>query len=434
MKFNKTVLPNGLRLVTIPMSGVASATVQIMVGAGTRHEEKRVNGLAHFLEHMVFKGTGKYPSAQAIAGAVDAVGADINAHTGKELTAYYIKAWEKYLALAFSILSGFIRDPLLATREIEKEKGVILEEIAMYEDLPMQKVPYLFEELLYGPKPLGWDVLGTRQTIPGVKKEDFEAYRRKFYFPQNMVLCVAGSFDKDRVLGLAEEYFGNLKTDVIADFNPRWRRMNSASTNPSHKPQIKLLEKKTEQAHLVLGVRGHPRGHPDRYKEATLAAILGGGMSSRLFTEIREKRGLAYYVKANVEHYKEAGYLAARAGVKLGAVEEAIKVILEEYGKVSRVQRVPRVSRAELQKAKEYLKGSLTLSLEDTHQVTDFFAEQELLEGRMLTLEEIMKGVDEVSLEDVRQLAVEFFQNSRLNLAIIGPYNDSERFEKLLRI
>lgn len=440
MEFSKTTLKNGLRVVCTPIPSMESVAIEVLVGAGTRHEEKRVNGLAHFLEHMVFKGTRRYPSAQKISSAVDAIGAEINANTGKERTAYYIKAWERHIKLAFDILSDFVREPLLKPRDIEKEKGVILEEIAMYEDLPMQKAPYLFEELLYPDSPLGWEVLGTRESIPVVRREDFEAYRAKYYYPQNMVLSVAGRFDKDKVLELADKYFGNLTQNSPREAGraqlkaQNYKLKLKTRENPSGKPEVKLVNKQTEQAHLVLGVRGYPRAHPDRYKEAVLATVLGGGMSSRLFTEIREKRGLAYYVKTSVEHYQEAGYLATRAGIRLGKVEEAIKVVLAEYDKAKSRKHKAKITERELQKAKEYLKGKLALGLEDTHEVADFFGDQEIGERRIRTIEEIIKGVDRVTVQDLQKLAGVFFQNSRLNLAIIGPYNDKAKFQKLLKL
>lgn len=437
MDFQKTTLNNGLRIITVPMPSLESATVQVFVGAGTRNERKEVNGLAHFLEHMVFKGTKKYPSAHAISSAVDAIGAEINAHTGKEGTAYYIKAWEKHLELSFDILSEFIKNPLLKEEELEREKGVIKEEIAMYEDLPMQKAPGVFETLLYGEEPLGWEILGSAETVLSIKRDDFIDFRKRFYSPQNMVVGVSGRFDKEKVFKMAEKAFGSVTCDSLKTKRVTTLRANELPrVNPSKKPELKVINKKTEQAHIVLGVRGNPLGHPDRYKEAVLSAILGEGMSSRLWTQIRERRGLAYYVRTYLSHYMDNGYLATRAGIKLDKAEEAVKIILGEYQKmkVPKVSKVSKVSKAELQKAKEYLKGRLALELEDTHSVAEFFGEQELFEKKIKTAEEMMKEIDEVTIENVCGVASNFFQNDRLNLAIIGPFEDSSRFEKLLRL
>lgn len=435
MDFQKTILANGLRLVTIPMPSMESATVEVFVGAGTKHEKEKVNGLAHFLEHMVFKGTKSYPSAQAVAGAVDGIGGEINAHTSKETTAYYIKAWEKHLPVAFGLLSEFIKSPLLKEEEIEKEKGVILEEIAMYEDLPMRKAPEVFEELLYEGSSLGWDVLGRKETVSEVKQEDFLNYREANYRPENMVVAVAGRFDKDKVLGMVEKAFKDVTRNSLTRDSSKTKRVAKLRanelTNPTRKPELRVVNKKTEQAHIVVGVRGHKRGHPDRYKEAVLTAILGETMSSWLFTEIREKRGLAYYVRSYVERFIDRGYFATRSGVRLEKVDEAIQVVLEQYAKSTKQNEI---TDEELQRSKEYLKGRLALGLEDTHSVCEFFGDQEILEGKMRTIKEIMAGIDAVTREDVARVASDLFKNNRLNLVVVGPYDDPHRFENLLKL
>lgn len=436
MKFNKTTLKNGLRVITVPMPSVESVTVQIIVGSGSRQEKKEVNGIAHFLEHMVFKGTKKYPSTQAIASVVDSVGAENNAHTGKEETAFYVKTAKRHINLSFDILASFIKEPLLRPKDIDKEKGVIIEEIAMYEDLPMHKAPDVFEELLYGGSSLGWDIAGTKESVSRAQRDDFLAFREENYNPHNMVLGIAGNFDQEEVLKLAEGYFGEVTRDSLTRDSKNKRvttlranKLLTVKVNPSGKPEVKLVNKKTEQAHLVLGVRGNPLGHTDRYKEAVLGTILGGGMSSRLFAEIREKRGLAYYVRTDVDHYTDNGYLATRSGVKLDKAYEAVRLILAEYRKL----KVTKISQKELSKAKEYLKGRMALGLEDTHSVVDFASDQELFEGEIKTPEEVMREIDKVSIDDILAVAGQFFQNDRLNLAIVGPYEDKAKFEQLLK-
>ncbi len=428
MDFQKTTLKNGLRVVTIPMPSMESATVQISLDAGSRDEPERVNGLAHFSEHMVFKGTKKYPSAQAVSSAVDSIGAEINANTGQERTVYFIKAWERHLPLAFDILADFVKAPLLDPREIEREKGVILAEIAMYNDLPMRKVEVEFIGLLYQGLPLGLGILGVPESVKRIKKEDFLKYRKKLYAPQSMVLSVGGRFDRGEVLKLAEKYFGDLGKGAQGGAHKGTKK--TVQVNATGKPRVKLVNKKTDQAHFILGVYGNPLGHPDRYKEAVLSSILGGGMSSRLFTEVRVRRGLAYYVNCDVDHLTDNGYLAARAGVKLEKTGEAIKVVLGEFSKM----RTGEVGGKELKKAKEYLKGQLALGLEDTHAVADFFGDQELFEKKIRSVEEIMEGIDKVKGGDIQTVAREFFVPERLNLAIIGPFEDKGKFEKLLKI
>lgn len=434
MDFQKHTLKNGLRVVTAPMSAMESATVQILIGAGSRDEQPKVEGLAHFLEHMVFKGTKKYPTAQHISESVDGIGGEINASTGKERTAFYIKAWERYLTLAFDILSEFIKCPTLLSEEIEKEKGVILEEIAMYQDLPMYKAPYLFEELLFAKTDLAHDILGVPKTVQAAKEADFRRFIADYYRPENMVLSIAGRFEEKEVLGLAKKYFGKLGNKVIRESGNKLKsekKTNYLITQSTNSSKIKLLNRKTEQAHLVLGVVGNPLAHPDRYKEAVIASILGGGMSSWLWSEVREKRGLAYYVRCDVDHYKDTGYVAARAGVRLNKIEKAIEVILEQFTKIATPGKV---TAAELVKAKEYLKGRLALGLEDTHTVSEFFGDQELFEENVLTVEQVMAGIDSVSLDDVAKTAAGFFQAEKLNLAVVGPYKDPTQFQKLLKL
>lgn len=427
MDYQKTTLDNGLRVVTVPMPSMESATIEVFVKAGTKYEKQRVNGLTHFLEHMVFKGTENYPTAQAVASAVDSIGAEINAHTHKEGTAYYIKAWEKHLDIAVNLLSEFIKSPLLSPEEIEREKGVIVEEIALYNDTPMYKAPMVFEDLLYEGTQLGLDVLGTRETVMNIKREDFINYRKDYYRPDNMVIGIAGRFDHNKVVDLVKKAFNGIKSENI---EPEPTKEDYEANNGTGGPQVRLVTKKTEQAHLVLGVRGNKRGHPDRFVETVLTTILGEGMSSRLFTEIRERRGLGYYVRSYVERFEEAGYLATRAGVKVDKVEEAVKVIVEEYQKM---QDEAGISQEELIKAKEYTKGKLALGLEDTHSVCEFFGEQELLEEKIKTPKDIIEGIDKVTVEDVARVAKEFFQPNRLNLVVVGPAEDAFKFEGLLR-
>lgn len=429
MLFSKHTLSNGLRIVLAPMKSVESATVQIMIKAGSRNENVSNNGIAHFLEHMVFKGTKKYPTAQKIAVSVDSVGADINADTSKERTSYHIRAWERYLNLSFDILSGFVKNPILDSKEIEKEKGVILEEISMYEDLPMQKAPEVFEELLYDGGSLGMDVLGAKKNIKGMKRQNFVDFVKDNYLPKNMVLAIAGKFEEKQVLEMAERYFGDIPggqetgNQVIRE---------SGNLNFLEKPEIKILKRKTEQVHLVVGVRANPIGNPDQYKESVMNAILGAGMSSRMFVEIREKRGLAYYVRTYFNRYMDCGYFATRAGVKLNKVEESIELILEQFRNMCEKGKVG-IDQNELKKAKEHLKGSLALDLEDTHSVSEFIGNQELFRDRIRSLEEIMEGVDKVTIEEVQEMAKGFFQDSKLNLALVGPVEKTAKLEELLK-
>lgn len=432
MNFEKTTLDNGLRVICTPMPSMESATVEVLVKAGTRNETQKVNGLAHFLEHMVFKGTEKYPSSEALSSLIEGLGGEINASTSKESTTFYIKVLERHLETAFDILSELIQKPLFDSQELELERGVILEEIAMYEDRHEYRVHRAFEELLYKNMRLGMDTSGTKESVQRIKRNDFVSWIDKFYTSSNMALSIAGKFDREKILDLARKYLGTVKGE-----NKKGReRSSSRKINSGKKPEIQIVNKKAEQAHIILGVRGNPLGHQDRYQEAVLSAVLGKGMSSRLFREVRERRGLAYYVMTYLQHYSDNGYLAARAGVRLNQVEEAIKIILAEFQKVkdeTLKEQAGGLSDKEIARAKELLKGRLALTLEDTHEVADYTGEQELMEGRVKTIKEVMDGIDAVIKQDIWDVAEEFFQNHRLNLAIVGPYDDPEKFKQLFR-
>lgn len=421
MEVQKQTLKNGLRLITAPMP-VESVTAMILVGAGSRYETSKIKGISHFLEHMAFKGTFKRPSARVLSSLIDGIGGYFNAATSKEETLFYIKSASKHLPLVIDVLADIVLNPKLVLAEIKKEKGVITEEINMQEDVPMSQVADCFERLLYSGSSLGWDVIGEKETIKAISRKDFLGYREQFYFPQNMILVIAGGFDQAQVEQLVGDFLGGVKT--------KGSRPTPKEMFFQNKPQIFLKTKKTDQTHLILGVRGNPLGHPDRYAEAILATILGGSMSSRLFLEVREKRGLAYYIRTDVEHHRDNGYLATAAGVDTRRVKEAIKIILQEYQKIVKDSKI---NQKELEKVKDFVKGRLVLELEDSRNVASLYGSQELLEGRIRTPEAIMAGVDQVSMSDIARVAREFFANERLNLALIGPDQNEAKLKKILR-
>lgn len=426
MNYKKIVLKNGLRLIFVPLPNLESVTITVWVKTGSRNEEAKINGISHFLEHMVFKGSKKRPSALEISKAVDAIGGEFNAATSKDWTNFYIKARVGNLETAFDVLSDMVLNPLLKKEEIEREKGVIVEEIAMYEDTPMIKIGDVFEELMFAGSPLGRDVAGTADSVRSMTKNDFERYRELHYYPDNMLLTVAGGVKEKEVVKMAERYFTEV-TFKGASFKGVLGRFASKQI----KPQVKLHSKKKEQAHLILGFLGHGRGYEGRFAEAVLSAILGGGMSSRLFIEVRERRGLAYAVKTSIDRYIDTGYLATYAGVDPKKIEEAIAVMLEQHYGIYKSRNL-QISNAELRKAKEYLKGHLALALEDTKEVNDFVGLNELFLGKIETPEEIFGKVDKVTREDVVAAAKKLFRPERLNLAIIGPYKDAQKFRKLI--
>lgn len=408
---------------TVPMPTLESATLTVWVKTGSRNEEKRVNGISHFLEHMSFKGSKKRPSAREISEAVDAIGGEFNASTSKEWTNFYIKSRAGNLETAFDVLSDMVLNPVLKEEEIEREKGVIIEEIAMYEDMPIIRIWKNFEQLIFKGHPLDRDIAGTSKSVKAMVKSDFESYRKIHYYAENIIVTVAGGITEKNVLMLANKYFSSLT---------RGKKTFKGSTfkGKQTRPQIFLDSKSKEQAHFILGFKGNPMGNKTRFADAVLSSILGGGMSSRLFIEVRERRGLAYAVKNEVERLTDTGYIATYSGVDIKKAEEAIKIVLDQhYGLATK--KYP-IFDKELRKAKEYLKGHFALSLEDTHSVSEFFGMKELLLGKVETPEDIFKGIDAVTMDEVYAEAKKLFVPSGLNLAIIGPYKDANKFEKII--
>ncbi len=413
MDCKKKILKNGLRLLLIPRDDLQSVLVTLWVKTGSRFEEDKIAGLSHFLEHMVFKGSKKRPSAKAISESIDSIGAETNAATSKEWTNFYIKSRADVIEKSIDILSDIVLHPLLKEEEIEKEKGVILEEIAMYEDTPMIKIYDIFENITFAGSSLARDIAGTKETVSSLKREDFLAYRERYYYSENMLLVVVGNFKEGKVLKLVEEYFGELE--------PTGKKPLSVCDDfKQEKPNVFLKKKKTDQAHLIVGFRGAHFGHKDKYAEAVLSSILGGGMSSRMFIEVREKRGLAYAVKVGVDHGEDTGSFLTYAGVQVKRIKDAIDVILDQYFGLR--DKKYKIDKKEFTKAKEYLKGHFALSLESSHTVSDFFSLDELYLGKTRKIESVFKEIDSVELEDVYQVADNFFQNNRLNIAVIGPH------------
>lgn len=420
MEYKLSRLSNELQVLVASLPNIESVTVTVWTGVGSRFEDDRIAGISHFLEHMVFKGSKKRPSAKEIALAVDSIGGEFNAATSKEWTNFYIKARSENLETAFDVLSDMVLNPLLPEKEIEREKGVILEEMAMYEDTPIFMIETLFERLIYKGNSLARDIIGLKDSIKSIKRDDFIRYRKLYYGSKNMLITVSGGVDGESVFNLAEKFFGKLARKKKA--KPKKFRSNQK------KPRVCLHTKKTEQAHLVLGFLSGEMGNKNRFAEAVLSTILGQGMSSRLFTEVREKRGLAYTIKTNVDRYTDTGSLATYAGVDIKKSDEAVRIILDQYYGLAS-GKYP-LSKEEIRKAKEYVKGHLALSLEDTKNINSFFGIKQLLLGRAETPEDVFDGIDKVTMTDLVSLAKKYFVPERLNLAIIGPYKDEKRFEK----
>ncbi len=429
MNYKVHKFKNGLRVLTVPMTSLESVTVTVWVKTGSRNEEARTNGISHFLEHMVFKGSQKRPVAKLISEAVDSIGGEFNAATNKDWTNFYIKSRPQNLETAMDVLSDMVLHPILDEQEIEREKGTIVQELNMYEDTPMIKIGDVFEELMFDGNSLGWDVGGVEKTVRNIMQSDFLAYRDTHYYPENMIISISGGVNEKTALNLAKKYFGDFKS-TKSTFKDRIFKAEQT------KPQFRLKSKKNEQAHFILGFLGDGRnydsanGGQKKYAQSVLSSILGGGMSSRLFIEVRERRGLAYSVRSLIERYQEIGYFGAYAGVDPKKVEEAISIVLEQHYGIAN-KSLP-ITTIELSKAKEYLKGHLALGLEDTQAVGEFFAFQELFSDTVRTPEEIYKKIDEVTVEDVYREAKRLFIPSHLNLAVIGPYTKESKFKKLL--
>lgn len=424
MKHYRKVLPNGLRLITIPMPSFESATVMVMVGAGSRYETPKNNGISHFLEHMAFKGTEKRPNAQAIASLIDGIGGEFNAFTSKEVTGYYVKSAATHVDLCLDILSDMLKNSKLDEAEIEREKGVILEEINLYEDTPSRKIGDIFEGLLYGDTPMGWDIAGRKEVIKKITRNDFVEYMKSLYSANNITVVVAGGIDAERVEGVVEEFFGDMPSFDTVKY--------TKLVENQVKPALTIKEKETEQVHVAVGFRTVDIDSKEKHALSVLAAILGGGMSSRLFSEVREKRGLAYYVRTSSEHYQDGGNMVSTAGLDPKRLEEGISVIVEEYSKFAKGE--ANVTEEELSKAKEYLKGHFVLELEDSRSVAALHAQAELLEKEIETPDQVIAKIDAVTLEEVEKLAKKYFKEETLNLAIIGNFSDRQKFEKLLKL
>ncbi len=423
MKYQRKVLKNGLRVITVPMPSFESATAMVMVGAGSRYETRKNSGISHFLEHMAFKGTKKRPTAMEIATLIDGVGGECNAFTSKEITGYYVKAAASNIDLCLDVLSDMLQSSKLDQVEIDKEKGVILEEKNLYEDTPHRHIGDIYESLLYDDTPLGREIIGTKEVIKSVNRQDFVDYMQSLYSANNLTVVVAGGIDTAEIEKKVENYFGKMMSfDTIKYYKQLENQI---------KPALFVQQKKTEQVHIAIGFRTVPIHSEEKHALSVLSAILGGGMSSRLFSEVREKRGLAYYVRTGSENYQDVGNLVSTAGLDPKRVEEGISVIVREYAKIS--GRRSEVSRKELNKAKEFLKGHFVLELEDSRSVAGFFAQAELLEKKIETPEELIAKIDSVTIEQVEAVARKYFKEKQLNLAIIGNFSNGQKFEKLLR-
>jgi predicted Zn-dependent peptidase len=418
--FSKITFKNGLRVIVVPQQTTRTLTVLVLVGTGSKYETKELNGISHFLEHMYFKGTKKRPTYLEVAETLDRVGGIYNAFTSEDYTGYFAKVEFHHLDLALDWVSDIFLNSKLPPAEIEKEKGVIIEEINMRQDHPITFVQTLWTRLLYGDQPAGWDIAGTKESVSRITRENLIDYMKKQYVAENTIICVAGRVDKNSLLKKIEKYFSKIRTSKPL--------IKPKVVEKQNQPQCLLHYRKTDQTHLCLGVRAFNLFSPQRYAQELLAVILGGMMSSRLFVKIREKLGMAYYINTNCSLDPDTGFLVTQAGLDNKKVFLGISAILKEYKKIAR-EKVPS---KELAKAKDYLKGKTTILLESSDAQASFYAGQELLERKILTPSEIFKIIDKISPNDILKLAREIFRPAKLNLALIGPFEDKKEFERYL--
>lgn len=410
----KKTLSNGLRIITVPMKDTPTVTVLVLVEAGSKYEIKNINGLSHFLEHMCFKGTPKRPTPIQISKELDGLGAQYNAFTSQEFTGYYAKAHAKKLSQIIDIISDMYLNPTFLEKEIQKEKGVIVEEIRMYEDMPQSHVQDIFTALLYGDQPAGWNVAGTEERVKAMTRDDFVGYRSKHYVAKGTTVIVAGKFDEKKIIFDLEKAFKSVSQDKKYD---KIKVKESQS-----KPSVAIKDKETDQTHLVLGFRSYDIFDKKIPALKVLNAALGGSMSSRLFQKLREEMGLCYYVRSSTSEMTDHGYLAISAGVDKKRFIDAILAIIGECRKIAEMP----IPSDELRKTKDFLIGNMYLQLESSDSQAEFYGFQEILKKEMRTPDQVAREIESVTSEAVQKIAKEIFRNNRMNLAAIGDIKEKE--------
>jgi len=424
MNYKKYTLKNGLRIILVPMKDMTTATTFTIVGTGSRYENEKENGLAHFLEHMFFKGTKKRPNAMEISKELDTLGAKYNAYTGQNQTAYFAKVSAEKILDAMDVMHDLYLNAKLESKEIKKESGTIVQEINMYEDMPASNVHNEFEKLLYGENhPLGRPILGPKSNVLNFKRNDFVKYLKRCYSASNTVVVVAGNFPQTKVLAKIKKDFSSMESGD----KPVCELFKKTQKNP----KLLIRDKKTDQTHLILGV--HTPGFLDknRYAINILTNILGGGMSSRLFSEVREKRGLAYNIRAMSDFHKDTGAFIVQAGVEHENLEKVIKIILKEMKDIVKNG----VTKEEFKRVKSGFAGSISFGYETSDDIAQRFGSQEVIKDEIVLPKETLKKINKVTISQVQEIAKQIFVNDGLNLAIIGPHKGKEKLlEKILKV
>jgi predicted Zn-dependent peptidase len=421
MRFSKKVLKNGLTVVTIPMKDNPTATVLVLVRTGSKYETKKLNGISHFLEHMCFKGTVKRPKAIDISKELDALGSQYNAFTAQEYTGYYAKADARHFRKIFDVVSDIYLNSTFPEAEMEKEKGVIIEEINMYEDMPNRHVQDLLMKLLYGDQPAGWNIAGEKNNILAMKRDDFVKYKKAHYLPGATAIIVAGRVTEKEVMS---------EVNKIFNITPEGKKAGKLKVKDAQiRPQALVKFKDTDQTHFVLGMRTYDLFSKKNVILSVLGGVLGGGMSSRLFQKLREEMGVGYYVRAYNDAYTDHGFFQISAGVDNKRINEVIKAVLEECNKL----KTELVSTEELNKVKECLIGNMKLSLESSDDIANFYGGQELLKREIKSADEKALEIRKVTAKQIQTLAREIFKDNKLNLALIGPFKNKAQFVKMLK-
>ena len=416
----KKTYKNGLRVISVPMKDNPTVTVLVLVGTGSNYETKEINGISHFLEHMCFKGTVKRPTAQSISHELDSLGCQYNAFTDHEMTGYFAKGDAKNFKQIFDIVSDIYLNSTFPEKEMEKEKGVIIEEINMYEDMPQAHVQDLFDKVLYGDQPAGWNIAGTKENIHKMARKDFIKYKGSHYVASNTVIVVSGNITTDGVQKEVSKYFYNIEST---------KKIKKIKTkNNKTGPNILVKYKETDQTHFVLGVPTFSIFDKRNTILSLLSGVLGAGMSSRLFIKLREEMGVAYYVRAYNNPSLDHGAFQISAGVNNSRIEEVLKEILNECHTLTDKE----VEEKELNKVKSYIIGNIKMSLEATDDIANFYGGQELMKNEIKMLEEKIKEIEKVTASDIKKMAKTIFKTNNFNLAMIGPFKDDSRFLKLL--
>ena len=421
MKYKLKTLKNGLKIITVPMIDNPTVTVIVAVGTGSLNEKKSIMGISHFLEHMTFKGTVKRPTAFSISSELDAIGAESNAFTDKEITAYFAKADKTHLDTVLDVVSDLYLNPTLPADELEKERGVILQEYKMYLDNPKWTVDEVWEAHLYGDTPAGWNIVGIPETIASVQQKDFLNYRKTFYVASNTTVVVAGNINTAEIEKKVEKIFAQIPVSPTG-------KKNATKEKKQTKPEVHIEFKETDQTHLVLGVRSFDAFDNRNKTMRVLRGVLSSGMSSRLFQKMREELGICYYVYASQDGYMDHGHFSVHAGVDQKRLPIAVEAILVELRKIV----TEPISKEELLKVKEGMIGRMNLSIESSDDVAQMFARRSAEGKELLTPEQVAKEIRAVTAEDIQKLAKELFVDKNLNLVVLGKHKNEKELNDIL--